>query len=147
MATQTNRARPFLIAIGIFYLANLLGTLHFSSLRLFGMMYSGVDLQVGAPVFTLLQDAWAVVGLQLGGTGLVALWGARQPVRFMAVVPVVIVTEVLDGIWDLYSIVWSHEAMWFGLLTFAIHVVWIVWGLQVWRVSSRRSSGLTVPTS
>ncbi|WP_017463378.1 BphX family protein [Dyella ginsengisoli] len=135
MNTQTHRGRPFLIAIGIFYLANLLGTLHSSSL--FGMMYSGVDLQVGAPVFTLLQDAWAAVGLQLGAIGLVALWGARQPSRFMAVVPVVIVTEALDGIWDFYSIMWSHEAMWFGLLTLAIHVVWIVWGLQVWRVSSR----------
>lgn len=140
MTTQTNRGRPFLIAIGIFYLANLLGTLHFSSLRLFGTMYFGVDLQVDAPVFTLLQDAWAVVGLQLGAIGLVALLGARQPARFLAVIPVVIATEVLDGIWDFYSIMWSHEAMWFGFMTLAIHAVWIVWGLRVWRESSRPSS-------
>jgi hypothetical protein len=133
------KVRLFLIAIGVFYIINLIGTLPFSTLGLFGTMYPGVELHVGEPIFTLLQDAWAVVGLQLGAIGAVALWGARDPGRYAAVIPVVIATEVVDGLWDFYSIVWSHEALWFGLATLAIHVMWIGWGLRAWRtVASNR---------
>jgi hypothetical protein len=133
------KVRLFLIAIGLFYIINLIGTLPFSTLGLFGTMYPGVELHVGEPIFTLLQDAWAVVGLQLGAIGAVALWGALDPVRYEAVIPVVIATEVVDSLWDFYSIVWSHEALWFGLVTLAIHVMWIGWGLLAWRaVASNR---------
>jgi len=132
-------ARLFLIAIGVFYIINLIGTLPFSTLGLFGRMYPGVELHVGAPIFTLLQDAWAVVGLQLGAIGAVALWGARDPGRYRAVIPVVIATEVVDGLWDFYSIVWSHKALWFGLVTLVIHVLWIGWGLHAWRALASKS--------
>jgi hypothetical protein len=133
-------ARLFLIAIGVFYLVNLIGTLPFSTLGLFGTMYPGVELHVGEPIFTLLQDAWAVIGLQLGAIGAVALWGARDPARYQAVIPVVVATEVFDGLWDSYSIVWSHEAAWFGLVTLAIHVLWIGWGLRAWRALASNSA-------
>jgi hypothetical protein len=126
------KARLFFIAIGVFYIINLIGTLPFGTLSLFGTMYPNVELHVGQPIFTLLQDAWAIVGLQLGAIGIVALWGARDPSRYEAVIPVVIATEVLDGFWDFYSIVWSYEALWFGLVTLAIHLIWIGWGLRVW---------------
>ena len=119
------KARLFFIAIGVFYIINLIGTLPFSTLGLFGT------------IFTLLQDAWAIVGLQLGAIGAVALWGARDPGRYEAVIPVVIATEVVDGLWDFYSIVWSHEALWFGLVTLAIHLIWIGWGFRVWRTLRR----------
>ncbi|KRC03205.1 hypothetical protein ASE11_24855 [Hydrogenophaga sp. Root209] len=133
------KVRLFLIGIGLFYIINLIGTLPFSTLGLFGTMYPGVELRVGEPIFTVLQDAWAVVGLQLGAIGVVALWGALDPVRYEAVIPVVIATEVVDSLWDFYSIVWSHEALWFGLVTLAIHVMWIGWGLLAWSaVASNR---------
>lgn len=127
------KARLFFIAIGVFYIINLIGTLPFSTLGLFGTMYPGVELHVDEPIFTLLQDAWAIVGLQLGAIGAVALWGARDPGRY----EVVIATEVVDGLWDFYSIVWSHEALWFGLVTLAIHLIWIGWGFRVWRTLRR----------
>lgn len=133
------KARIFFIAIGIFYLLNLASTLPFSTRDLLHTMYPNVDLGVGRPVFTILQDAWAVVGLQLGAIGLVALWGAREPLRYAAVVPVVIATEVVDGIWDFYSIVWSYEAIWLGSITLALHFLWIGWGLVAWHALKPKS--------
>lgn len=127
------QARIFLIALGIFYLANLVGTLPFASAQLFSRMYPGVALDGAAPAFRLLSDAWAVVGLQLGAIGLVALWGARDPLRNLAVIDVVIATEIADGIWDFCSITWSHLFVWFGVSTLVIHLVWIVWGLYARR--------------
>ena len=59
--------------------------------------------------------------------------GARDPLRYAAVIPVVIVTEIVDGIWDFYSITWSHEVAWMGILTIVIHVVWIAWAVVAWR--------------
>jgi hypothetical protein len=127
-------ARAFFIAVGIFYAVfNFLGTLPFATASYLGMMYPGVDLHVGEPVFRLLQDAWIIVGIQLGAIGLVALWGARDPRRYAAVIPVVIVTEVVDGLWDLYSILWSYEANWMGITTLVIHAVWIAWAVAAWR--------------
>ena len=41
------KVRLFLIAIGLFYIINLIGTLPFSTLGLFGTMYPGVELRVG----------------------------------------------------------------------------------------------------
>jgi hypothetical protein len=127
-------ARAFFIGIGIFYAVfNFLGTLPFSTAGFLGTMYPGVDLHMGEPIFRLLQDAWIIVGIQLGAIGLVALWGARDPRRYAGVIPVVIVTEVVDGVWDLYSIIWSHEVAWMGILTVVIHVVWIAWAVAAWR--------------
>ncbi|WP_448510820.1 BphX family protein [Immundisolibacter sp.] len=127
-------ARAFLIAIGIFYaVLNFLGTLPFATAGYLGNMYPGIDLHAGEPVFRLLQDAWIIVGIQLGAIGLVALWGARDPLRYAAVIPVVIVTEIVDGAWDIYSITWSHEVAWMGAITLVIHAVWIGWAVVAWR--------------
>jgi len=103
------QGRIFLWALGLFYLANLLGTLPFASASLFSQMYPGFVPDAATPGFRLLSDAWAVVGLQLGAIGIVALWGARDPLRYLAVFDVVIATEVVDALWDFYSITWSHE--------------------------------------
>lgn len=127
-------ARAFFIGIGIFYAVfNFLGTLPFATAGYLGTMYPGIDLHAGEPVFRLLQDAWIIVGIQLGAIGLVALWGARNPLRYAAVIPVVIVTEIVDGAWDIYSITWSHEVAWMGAITLVIHAVWIAWAVVAWR--------------
>lgn len=123
------QGRIFLWALGLFYLANLLGTLQFASASLFAQMYPGVAPDAATPAFRLLSDAWAVVGLQLGAIGIVDLWGARDPQRYLAVFDIVIATEVVDGLWDFYSITWSHLATAFGLTTLVIHPAWIIWAL------------------
>lgn len=128
-------ARVFLIAIGVFYLLNLVGTLPMNFAPMLPTMYPGVDLHAGEPVHQLLLDAWIIVGIQLGAIGIVALWGARDPAKYLAVIPVVVVTEVVDGIWDLYSIVWSHEVAWMGVATIVVHLVWIGWAAYAWRAA------------
>jgi hypothetical protein len=129
------QVRVFLLAVGVFYLLNLVGTLPFRALGLFDMMYPGVEMDVGLPMFTLLQDAWFVVGLQLGAIGVVALWGARDPQRYRALVPLVIATEVVTGLWDFYSMAWGRMALGFWLALLVVHAAWIVWGLRVWRAA------------
>ncbi|HBO3207946.1 BphX family protein [Pseudomonas aeruginosa] len=125
--------RLFFIAIGAFYLLNLIGTLPFLSGSLLDVMYPGSDLSVEAGEFSLLQDAWAVIGAQLGAIGIIALWAVRDPSRYAAVIPVVIAVEIVDAIWDMYSILFSGEALWFGLATLLIHIIWVAWGFRVWR--------------
>jgi len=71
--------------------------------------------------------------MQLGAVGLAALWSIRDPVRYIGIIPTVVAIELLDAIWDLYSILYRGEALWFGLITFFIHFVWIAWGLSVLR--------------
>ncbi|MGE4376640.1 MAG: BphX family protein [Burkholderiaceae bacterium] len=127
------QGRIFLWALGLFYLANLVGTLPFASASLFAQMYPGFAPDAATPAFQLLSDAWAVVGLQLGAIGIVALWGARDPLRYLAVFDIVIATELVDGLWDFYSITWSHLATAFGLTTLVIHPLWIVWALYARR--------------
>lgn len=129
------QVRTFLIAIGIFYLLNLVGTLPFRALGLFDMMYPGVEKDFGLPMFALLQDAWFVIGLQLGAIGVVALWGARDPQCYLGLVPLVIATEVVTGLWDFYSMAWGRMSLGFWLALLVVHVVWIVWGLRVWRAA------------
>lgn len=131
------QGRIFLWALGLFYLANLLGTLPFASAPLFARMYPGFAPDAATPAFRLLSDAWAVVGMQLGAIGVVALWGARDPLRYLAVFDIVIATEVVDGLWDFCSITWSHLDTAFGLTTLVIHFVWIVWALYAKRAVVR----------
>jgi hypothetical protein len=96
-------------------------------------MYPGVTLYESEPVFRLLTEAWVIVGIQLAAIGLVALWGAREPMKYIAIIPVTIVTEIVDGIWDIYSIVSSYEAMWVGIVTLVIHAIIIATGMVAWR--------------
>lgn len=124
--------RWFFVAIGVFYLLNLIGLLPFLSEPLLAVMYPEADPPVGGGGFSLLRDAWAVIGAQLGAIGVIALWAAREPRRYAAVIPVVIAVEVFDAVWDAYSIIFSGEALWFGLTTLFIHMIWIVWAYVVW---------------
>lgn len=126
-------ARTFLIAIGVFYVLNLIATQPPLFAPMLPLMYPGVELHPGTPVHRLLLDAWIIVGIQLGAIGIVALWGARDPRKYAAVIPVVAVTEFVDGVWDFYSITWSHEVAWMGVVTIAIHLVWIAWAWYAWR--------------
>jgi hypothetical protein len=128
--------RVFLLAVGVFYLLNFLGTLPFEALGLFDMMYPGMQVNGGLPLFTLLQDAWLAVGAQLAAIGVVALWGARDPARCMPVVQIVVATEVATGLWDLYSVAAGRMAPAPWLVLLIIHAAWIFWGVRVLKAGS-----------
>mgnify|MGYP003487359345 CR=1 FL=1 len=125
--------RNWLIALGLWYVFNAVLTWP----SVFGpglsTMYPGVELSATEPIFRLLTEAWVIVGIQLAAIGVVALWGARNPMKYIAVIPVTIVTEIVDGIWDIYSIVYSYEATWVGVVTLVIHVIIILTGMVAWR--------------
>lgn len=125
--------RRFLAAIGIFYLLNLLGLLPGRSAAVLTLMYPSVGNGLQGELMMLLRDAWFVVGMQLGAVGVLALWALREPLRYAGIIPVVVVIEIFDAIWDVYSMVSSGETLWFGLTTLAIHGVWIIWGISLWR--------------
>lgn len=130
--------RRFLAAIGIFYLLNLLGLLPGRSAGVLMLMYPSAENGFQGELMMLLQDAWFVVGMQLGAVGVLALWALREPIRYAGIIPVVVVIEIFDAIWDIYSMVLSGETLWFGLTTLAIHWVWIIWGLSLWRQVGER---------
>ncbi|TGY88781.1 hypothetical protein E5163_06485 [Marinicauda algicola] len=129
--------RIFLIACGIWYLCNLVllwpqvyaGTLP--------LIYPGLDLGQGKPVFGLLLDAWLIVGIQLAAIGVVALWGARQPWKYIALVPVIVLTEAVGAAWDIYSLLCSGEAAWFVITTLAAHGVIAIGAWYAWSASHR----------
>ncbi len=124
--------RIWMISIGIFYLLNLL--LLWPSVwgpQLAGM-YPGVELYQGEPIFQLLLDAWLIVGLGLAAIGLVLLVGARQPLRYYAaLIPIVLLTETLFGIWDIYSAM-GYQAVPLAVITLVIHLIIIATGAWVW---------------
>jgi hypothetical protein len=127
------QGRIFLIVLGIFYLLNLAMTQPFASHSLFNSMYPGVAPSAGTPAFNLLTDAWFVVGLQLGAIGVVALIGSSNPRRYIAVFDIVIATEIVDAVWDFYSITWRQEAANDGIKTLVIHAVVIGWAMYARR--------------
>jgi hypothetical protein len=127
------KVRGFLIAVGIWYVLNLVLTWPSVYATLLPALYPGADLHQGEPVFRLLLEAWVIVGIQLAAIGVVALWGARRPLDYLAVIPVVVVTEIVDGIWDIYSITMSLEAPTAGLTTLFIHAVIIAAAVPAWK--------------
>lgn len=133
--------RTYLIAVGIWYLCNLVllwPPVYAGALRL---IYPGIALGQGTPMFGLLLDAWLIVGVQLAAIGLVALWGARDPLRYWALVPVIVLTELVGSAWDIYSIVWSGEALWVGLTTLAAHAVIVAGAWFAVRAVERETAG------
>ena len=123
--------RIWMIAVGIFYLLNLV--LLWPSLwagQLPGM-YPGVALFDGEPVFQLLLDAWLIVGLQLAALGAALLWGAVQdPMRYaVGLIPAVIFVELVDMAWDIYSAM-GYEKVPLAITTVVIHLIII--GSAVW---------------
>ena len=122
----------WMIATGIFYIANLLMVWPSIFASQLPGMYPDVDLYQGKPIFQLLLDAWLVVGLGLTAIGIVLLVGSRQPLRYYAaLIPVVLLTETVFGIWDIYSAM-GYEAVPLAVITLAVHVVIIVSGFWVW---------------
>ncbi|TAJ17549.1 MAG: hypothetical protein EPO60_09705 [Rugosibacter sp.] len=125
--------RNWLIALGLWYVFNAVLTWPSVFGPTLPKMYPGITLYEAEPVFRLLTEAWVIVGIQLAAIGVVALWGARNPAKYLAIIPVTIVTETVDGIWDIYSITYSHEALWMGVTTLVIHAIIILTGMVAWR--------------
>lgn len=128
--------RIWMVSVGVFYILNLV--LLWPSLwapQLPGM-YPGVNLYQEEIVFQLLLDAWLIVGLGLAAIGVVLIGGARNPMRYYpALIPVVLITETIFGIWDIYSAM-NHEELVIAVITLVIHVIIIVTGLWVWKKAS-----------
>lgn len=129
--------RIFLIVVGIWYVLNLLLTWPSIFGPLLPGMYPGVELHTAEPVFRLLLEAWVIVGIQLAAIGVVALWGARKPSQYLALIPVIVLTEVVDAIWDIYSITCSFEAISMGVTTLFIHGLIFVGAYWAWRSALR----------
>lgn len=131
------KLRLFLIGCGLWYLCNLAllwPAVYASALPL---IYPSMDLRQGQPVFGLLFDAWLIVGTQLAAIGIVALWGARQPRHYTALVPVIVLTELSGAAWDVYSVICSDEALWVGMVTLAAHAVIVLFAWPVWSAANR----------
>lgn len=124
--------RNWLIVVGLWYVFNAVLTWPSVFGPTLPKMYPGIALHEAEPVFRLLTEAWVIVGIQLAAIGVVALWGARNPMKYIAIIPVTIVTEIVDGIWDIYSITYSHEAQWMGVTTLIIHAIIILTGWMAW---------------
>lgn len=124
--------RIWMVSIGVFYWLNLV--LLWPSLwagQIAGM-YPDVNLYPDEPVFKLLLDAWLIVGLGLAAIGTVLLVGSRQPLRYyQALIPVVLITETVFGLWDIYSALGYQEAV-IAVITLIVHLIIIVTGLWVW---------------
>lgn len=125
--------KNWMVAVGVFYILNLV--LLWPSIwapQLPGM-YPAVELYQGEPIFQLLLDAWLIVGLGLAAIGVVLLVGSRQPLRYYAaLLPIVLITETLFSIWDIYSAMY-YEAMELAVITLVIHLIIIVSGVWVWK--------------
>ncbi|CCA92489.1 BphX family protein [Novosphingobium sp. PP1Y] len=129
--------RTFFIACGIWYLCNLVLLWPQVYAGALPLIYPGIDLAQGKPVFGLLLDAWLIVGIQLAAIGVVALWGARQPWKYIALVPVIVLTEAVGAAWDLYSLLCSGEAAWVVITTLAAHAVIVLGSWYAWTASHR----------
>lgn len=124
--------RTFLVACGVWYLCNLVllwPPLYAGALPL---IYPGTDLQQDQPVFGLLLDAWLIVGIQLAAIGLVSLLGARRPEKYLALIPVIVLTELVGAAWDIYSMAFRGEAAWVGAVTLIIHAILIFFAWRAW---------------
>lgn len=125
--------RNWFIVLGLWYVFNAVLTWPSVFGPTLPTMYPGVALHESEPIFRLLTEAWVIVGIQLAAIGLVALWGVRDPMKYIAIIPVTIVTEIIDGIWDIYSITYSYEAVKIGIITLVIHAIIIATGMVAWR--------------
>lgn len=125
--------RIWMVSVGIFYILNLVFLWPPLWAPQIPLVYPGVQLYQDEVIFQLLLDAWLIVGLGLAAIGVVLIAGARNPMRYYpALIPVVLITETIFGIWDIYSAM-NHEDVVVALITLAIHVIIIVAGLWVWK--------------
>ena len=133
--------RIWMSLMGIFYILNLVSLWPAMFAPLLPVMYPGVELHQGTNVFQLLLDAWLIVGIQLAAIGVVLLWAgtlSKHPERYIGVIWVAIVTEIVDGVWDLYSVAGGLELPVMGYATVAIHLLWI--GSAFWVLGKFKTS-------
>ena len=126
-------ANIWMTLMGVFYLLNLVALWPGIFAPQLPGMYPGVELNQGTDSFQLLLDAWLVVGIQLAAIGVVLLWAgtlSKHPERYLGVIWVAIVTEIVDGGWDIYSVSSGLEEAMIGYATVAIHLLWI--GTAFW---------------
>ena len=133
--------RIWMVSVGIFYILNLV----FLWPTLWGpqihAMYPGINLYQDEIIFQLLLDAWLIVGLGLAAIGVVLIAGARNPMRYYpALIPVVLITETIFGIWDIYSAM-NHEDVVVAMITLAIHIIIIEPGLLIWKKAAALEAG------
>ena len=125
----------WMVLMGLFYLLNLVALWPSLWAPQLPTMYPGVELHQGTDSFQLLLDAWLIVGIQLAAIGMVLIWAggfSATPERYLGVVWVAIVTEIVDGIWDIYSVAGGLEEPVIGYDTVVIHLIWIftaLWAL------------------
>lgn len=121
-------AKIWMTLMGLFYLLNLVALWPNLWAPQIPGMYPGVELHQGTDSFQLLLDAWLIVGIQLAAIGVVLIWAgtlSRHPQRYLGVIWVAIVTEIVDGAWDIYSVAGGLEAPMIGYATVVIHLIWI----------------------
>ena len=126
------RTSVWMSAVGIFYILNLVILWPPIWANLLPQMYPGVDLRQDEAVFRLLLDAWVIVGLGLASIGVVLVYGARDATQFFpALFPVVVITESVFSIWDVYS-AFHFEAITIAIVTLIIHGIIIASGFWVY---------------
>ena len=112
------------------------------------LVVGGVGVALGgAGRLDLLLDAWLIVGIQLAAIGIVALWGARQPWKYIALVPVIVLTEAVGAAWDIYSLLCSGEAEWVVFTTLAAHAVIVLGAWYTWTAAHREKAQQGAVTS
>lgn len=133
--------RGFLIVVGIWYVFNLVLTWPSVFNQFLPGMYPHLDVRTDTTMLGLLLDAWVIVGIQLAAIGVILLWGAQTPAAYYRIlIPLVIVVELFDGGWDIYSTLYRGETPHVSAITLAIHAVIIIVGL----VALRRAAAVPV---
>lgn len=123
----------WMVCVGVFYILNLVLLWPSIWTPQLPLVYPNVNLYQEEIIFQLLLDAWLIVGLGLAAIGVVLIAGAKNPIRYYpALIPVVLITETIFGIWDIYSAM-NHEDVVIATITLVIHVIIIVTGLWVWK--------------
>lgn len=123
----------WMVCVGVFYILNLVLLWPSIWTPQLPLVYPNVNLYQEEIIFQLLLDAWLIVGLGLAAIGVVLIAGAKNPIRYYpALIPVVLITETIFGIWDIYSAM-NHEDIVVALITLVIHVIIIATGLLVWK--------------
>jgi hypothetical protein len=67
----------------------------------------------------------------------VNLWGARNPAKYLALIPVAIAMEVYGAVWDIYSITYSYLSPVVPMFTIPIHAIIIISGIMAWRAAHK----------
>jgi len=129
--------RNWMIGVGIWYASSVLQLWPSIFGPMLPSLYPGVELHQGEAVFQLITDAWLAVGLLVAAVGVVALWGARNPAKYLALIPVAIVSEVFIGLWDIYSITLSYQLPIVAAATMLIHAIIIITGVMAWKAAHK----------